>query len=91
VTASDKQGKKLDLTVRVTRVYKKTRGQWLIIHEHVSVPVDLDTGKPDLASKPWAVCSPRLPSTVRKGEHRGGKGLYSSIVAKGLTTTVSLD
>ena len=52
VTATDKQGKRLDLTVRVTRVYKKTRGQWLIIHEHVSVPVDLDTGKPDLASKP---------------------------------------
>jgi hypothetical protein len=27
-------------------------GRWLIIHEHVSVPVDLDTGKPDLSSKP---------------------------------------
>lgn len=52
VTGTDKQGKKLDLTVRVTDVYKKTRGQWLIIHEHVSVPVDLDTGKPDLSSKP---------------------------------------
>jgi hypothetical protein len=23
-----------------------------IIHEHVSVPADLETGKPDLASKP---------------------------------------
>jgi uncharacterized protein (TIGR02246 family) len=52
VAGTDKQRKKLDLTVRVTDVYKKTRGQWLIIHEHVSVPVDLDTGKPDLSSKP---------------------------------------
>ena len=52
VAGTDKQGKKLDLTVRVTDVYKKTRGQWLIIHEHVSLPVDLDTGKPDLSSKP---------------------------------------
>ena len=52
VAGTDKQGKKLDLTVRVTDVYKKARGRWLIIHEHVSVPVDLDTGKPDLSSKP---------------------------------------
>jgi uncharacterized protein (TIGR02246 family) len=52
VAGTDKQGKKLDLTVRVTDVYKKAQGRWLIIHEHVSVPVDLDTGKPDLSSKP---------------------------------------
>ena len=52
VTGTDKQGKKLDLTVRVTDVYKKTRGGWRIIHEHVSVPVDLETDKPDLSSKP---------------------------------------
>jgi uncharacterized protein (TIGR02246 family) len=52
VAATDKQGKKLDLTVRVTDVYKKIKGHWLVIHEHVSVPVDLDTGKPDLSSKP---------------------------------------
>jgi uncharacterized protein (TIGR02246 family) len=52
VAGTDKQGKKVDLTVRVTDVYKKARGRWLIIHEHVSVPVDLDTGKPDLRSKP---------------------------------------
>jgi uncharacterized protein (TIGR02246 family) len=52
VAGTDKQGKKLDLTVRVTDVYKKDRGRWILIHEHVSVPVDLDTGKPDLTSKP---------------------------------------
>jgi hypothetical protein len=32
--------------------YKKINGNWLVIHEHVSVPVDLDTGTPDLTSKP---------------------------------------
>jgi uncharacterized protein (TIGR02246 family) len=52
VAGTDKHGKKLDLTVRVTDVYKKAGGRWLIIHEHVSVPVDLDAGKPDLSSKP---------------------------------------
>ena len=52
VAGTDKQGKKLDLTVRVTDVYKKINGNWLVIHEHVSVPVDLETGKPDLTSKP---------------------------------------
>ena len=52
VAGTDKQGKKLDLTVRVTDVYKKAHGQWEIIHEDVSVPVNLETGKPDFASKP---------------------------------------
>ena len=68
VAGTDKQGKKLDLTVRVTDVYKKGHGLpskssiarcggscwygYRIIHEHVSVPVDLDTNKPDLSSKP---------------------------------------
>jgi len=52
VAGTDKAGKALDLTVRVTDVYRKIKGHWLVIHEHVSVPVDLDSGKPDLASKP---------------------------------------
>src|SRR5215471_16586183 len=52
VAGTDKQGKKLDLTLRVTDVYKKAHGRWQIIHEHVSVPIDLTTDKPDLSSKP---------------------------------------
>jgi len=52
VAGTDKQGKAMDLMVRVTDVYKKIKGHWLIIHEHVSVPVDLDTMKPDPSSKP---------------------------------------
>jgi ketosteroid isomerase-like protein len=48
---TDKEGKKMDITVRVTDGYKKIGGQWLIAHEHVSVPIDMATMKPDLNSK----------------------------------------
>ena len=47
-----KGGKASEMTVRVTDVYRKMGGKWLIVQEHVSVPVDLDTGKPDMMSKP---------------------------------------
>jgi uncharacterized protein (TIGR02246 family) len=40
------------LVVRVTDVYRKTGDRWLIVHEHVSVPVDVSTGKGDLLSMP---------------------------------------
>lgn len=40
------------LTVRVSDVYRKVAGEWRIVQEHVSVPVNLDTGKGDLMSKP---------------------------------------
>ena len=52
LTGADAKGQMLDLTVRVTDVYRKIKGHWLVVHEHVSVPVDLATGKPDMASKP---------------------------------------
>lgn len=45
-------GKTRELVVRVTDVYRKIRGKWLIVQEHVSVPVDFDSGKADLLSKP---------------------------------------
>jgi ketosteroid isomerase-like protein len=41
-----------DIVVRVTDVYRKAGGKWRIVQEHVSVPVDLATGKGDLLSKP---------------------------------------
>ena len=49
---TDKDGKKVDLTARVTDGYRKINGKWLIVHEHVSVPVDINTGKADLSAKP---------------------------------------
>jgi len=50
VTGTDIQGHSIDRTVRVTDGYRKIGGNWLIVLEHVSVPVDLTTGKPDLSS-----------------------------------------
>ncbi len=52
VTGTDMQGHTVDRTVRVTDGYRKIGGHWLIALEHVSVPVDLKTGKPDFTSKP---------------------------------------
>lgn len=40
------------LVVRVTDVLRKVDGKWLIVQEHVSVPIDLDTLKPDFMSRP---------------------------------------
>jgi len=51
VTGTDRQGHPVDRTVRVTDGYRKIGGNWLIVLEHVSVPVDLTTGQPDLTSK----------------------------------------
>ena len=65
ISGTDTKGKPIDLTVRLTDVYRKVNGNWLIVHEHVSVPVDLDTGKPDLASKPWV--SGTEPQTCTTG------------------------
>jgi len=49
-TAAD--GTVTEAMVRVTDVYRKLGGKWKIVQEHVSVPVDLATLKPDLLSKP---------------------------------------
>ena len=67
VTGTDTKGQPVDLTVRVTDVYRKIKGNWLIVHEHVSVPVDLDTGKPDLSSKPQTntLCCGTIPPASR--------------------------
>jgi uncharacterized protein (TIGR02246 family) len=47
-----KDGSKAKLVARTTDVYRKMNGKWLIVEEHNSVPIDLDTMKPDLLSKP---------------------------------------
>jgi ketosteroid isomerase-like protein len=45
-------GAKRTIVVRVSDVYRKIGGRWKIVQEHVSVPVDLDSGKADLTSAP---------------------------------------
>jgi uncharacterized protein (TIGR02246 family) len=52
VQGKNKKGEAFDFTVRVTDAYRKIGGHWLVTMEHVSVPVDIDTGKADLQSKP---------------------------------------
>jgi len=41
-----KDGRQLDYTVRVTNVYRKIDGKWLIVQEHVSLPLDRNTFTP---------------------------------------------
>ena len=47
-------GSPMEMTVRVTDCYKKIDGKWLIVLEHVSVPLDFSGPKPapDMMSKP---------------------------------------
>jgi len=49
---TSKDGARTDVAVRVTDVYRKIGGKWLIVQEHVSFPVDIESGKADLMSKP---------------------------------------
>lgn len=46
------KGDPIDLTTRVSDVYRKIKGEWVIVQEHISIPVDLDTGRPDFSSRP---------------------------------------
>ncbi len=52
MTGIPKNGQKFDAWVRFTECYRKTNGHWLAIHDHISVPVDLDSGKAVLDLKP---------------------------------------
>ena len=47
-----KSGQPADMWVRYTSVFKRIDGQWRDIHDHVSVPADLNTGKAVLDLKP---------------------------------------
>jgi len=45
LTGTLTNGQKTSIVLRATDVYQKIGGKWLIVHEHVSVPVDFITGK----------------------------------------------
>jgi len=45
-------GHKTDFWLRWTAGWRKTNGNWLIVHEQVSVPVDLGSGKAMMDLKP---------------------------------------
>ena len=46
------QGRPLSLWMRATNGLRKIGGVWLVVHDHISVPVDITTGKPALDLKP---------------------------------------
>ena len=52
ISGTDKNGKPIDMTFRVSDGYKKINGKWMIVEEHLSFPVDVVSGKADLSSKP---------------------------------------
>ncbi len=41
-----------EMNFRLTSCARKIDGQWLIVHEHVSFPVDLATGQADFLARP---------------------------------------
>jgi ketosteroid isomerase-like protein len=47
-----KDGTTVSFVLRTTDVYRKTNGKWLIVEEHTSFPVDLETMKVDPRSNP---------------------------------------
>jgi uncharacterized protein (TIGR02246 family) len=52
ISGTLKNGQKSDVWVRATSGLRKINDKWLIVHDHVSAPVDLDTGKAVLELKP---------------------------------------
>ena len=45
-------GQPMSMWVRNTSVLRKVNGRWLDVHDHVSVPVDMDSGKALMDLKP---------------------------------------
>ncbi len=41
-----KDEKKIDMLLRYTAGYQRINGKWLICHEHTSVPIDMESQKP---------------------------------------------
>jgi ketosteroid isomerase-like protein len=41
ISGTTNEGKPFDATFRITDVYRKSRGKWVIVQEHISVPPDI--------------------------------------------------
>jgi len=51
-TGKLKSGQSSDFWLRATSVVRKINGKWLIVHDHISVPIDFETGKAVLDLEP---------------------------------------
>ena len=52
ISGTQTSGKDVDMWVRATLCFRKIEGKWLIVHEHDSVPFDMQTFKALLDLKP---------------------------------------
>ncbi len=52
ISGTLKNRQRSDLWLRVTSGLRKAKGKWLIVHDHVSVPVNMETAKAALDLKP---------------------------------------
>ena len=52
ISGTLKHGQKSGMWVRFTSLYRKVNGKWLDFHDHVSVPVEIESGKALLDLKP---------------------------------------
>lgn len=52
LSATMMSGQKIDYWERLTCCFQKIGNKWLIVHEHVSLPVDLKNGKAVMDLKP---------------------------------------
>src|SRR5579863_1719923 len=51
IAGASTAGKPVEINMRITELYRKINGKWLIEHEHASVPVDIKSGQADILSK----------------------------------------
>jgi uncharacterized protein (TIGR02246 family) len=52
ISGTLKNGQKSDVWLRATSGVRKINGKWLIVHDHISVPANFETGKAGLDLKP---------------------------------------
>jgi uncharacterized protein (TIGR02246 family) len=52
ISGTMKNGSKADFWLRATSGLRKINRKWLIVHDHISVPIDFNTGKALLDLKP---------------------------------------
>jgi ketosteroid isomerase-like protein len=52
ISATNRDGKTIDMWWRATVCFRKVNGTWMVVHEHSSVPFDMESGRASLDLKP---------------------------------------
>jgi hypothetical protein len=55
ITVTAKDGSKFSITLRISDALRKVNGKWLIAQEHILVPIDFESGKPEPGYNNWTV------------------------------------